>query len=503
VAFTVGKLIQLVKPTNGAINISLQPTITIQFSMDMDVATISAATVKLLDSSAQSIGVSVSMDPINPTRIALITPTSKLSPGSPYQIMVIGGPNGVKSVDLGTGATTMPINYNFNFTTQTASVPDAPSLLNPSDSSIIYSAEQEFSWNAVTDAMRYELQVDNEIDFASTIFNESEINTTIYRPFLNLASPYDIPHQYYWRVRAIDAQGNPGLWSETRQFYLDDSVPEDPSTPVVESSILEIVSLFPVENSSENQALTSLSIELSASINPSSVSTNSVKVTMKDVDGGLPETLTPSDVVCSRDAVTVNFSEAIPENKEITVSVMDTILGVNGETFDGHEYKFLSKLTPYYTYIDIIKTDLGTFVDSLSEVDISKTIYKVSAWANQIAYQEYGAINEDLAGDRQQSTTNKIFYHEYVRYESELRLLLRITMERAVEFSGNKVLGDLEIEGKKTMVPDINIVIKRLEQNRDSAQRMLTEGPGTKARPVSAILGSSGDPHPDHGRGTM
>lgn len=66
-----------------------------------------------------------------------------------------------------------------------------------------------FRWQAVSGAVLYQLQIDNDFDFSSPVFSRTQ-RTTFRRPFALR------PGAYYWRVRARDAAGNWGLWSEVR-----------------------------------------------------------------------------------------------------------------------------------------------------------------------------------------------------------------------------------------------------------------------------------------------
>jgi hypothetical protein len=89
----------------------------------------------------------------------------------------------------------------------TASVSDlmsAPEMFDP-----------QFSWNPVPGATRYEVEVNSSVDFApgskvcctQTTISTSLAPTVVFRD-----------NTYYWRVRALDAAGNAGIWNYGPSF---------------------------------------------------------------------------------------------------------------------------------------------------------------------------------------------------------------------------------------------------------------------------------------------
>jgi murein DD-endopeptidase MepM/ murein hydrolase activator NlpD len=73
------------------------------------------------------------------------------------------------------------------------------------------------SWNRVSWAAWYELQVDNDVDFSSPAYSTDEILGTALTHTLPI-----LPNAtYYWRVRAYHLDGTQGTWSELGRFTLD------------------------------------------------------------------------------------------------------------------------------------------------------------------------------------------------------------------------------------------------------------------------------------------
>jgi len=81
----------------------------------------------------------------------------------------------------------------------------APILLSPSNGSATV-RRPWFKWSAVSGAVKYQLEIDNNADFSSPEFSATTSKTTLQAKNL-LSRPY------YWRVRVSDAAGNWSTWS--------------------------------------------------------------------------------------------------------------------------------------------------------------------------------------------------------------------------------------------------------------------------------------------------
>jgi hypothetical protein len=92
-----------------------------------------------------------------------------------------------------------------------------------------------FSWNAVPGAARYEVQVSSAADFPSGSIwccTQTTLGTSL-APTQELAN-----NAYYWRVRAIDASGDAGVWNTGPHFTkaFDDLTPSIPNLRIVDTS---------------------------------------------------------------------------------------------------------------------------------------------------------------------------------------------------------------------------------------------------------------------------
>ncbi|MCL4256852.1 MAG: hypothetical protein KJ043_24045, partial [Anaerolineae bacterium] len=100
----------------------------------------------------------------------------------------------------------------------TIQAPVAPNLIAPLDMTTTPIADVNFSWDAVTDATEYHIQIGSDSDFIYSVYSYV-VTTTSYA--------YTMPSfgTYYWRIRA---KQNTlwGDWSAVRQFTIEElSVP--------------------------------------------------------------------------------------------------------------------------------------------------------------------------------------------------------------------------------------------------------------------------------------
>jgi M6 family metalloprotease-like protein len=109
-----------------------------------------------------------------------------------------------------------------------ATPPDVPTLVAPVNAASTTNTKLVLTWGKVTDAARYELQLDLDSGFPLPGI-DARLQTS-YRPPTPLSR-----ERYYWRVRAIDQAGNASEWSDTRNFVLVAGITAPLTTPEGES----------------------------------------------------------------------------------------------------------------------------------------------------------------------------------------------------------------------------------------------------------------------------
>jgi len=105
-------------------------------------------------------------------------------------------------------------NVDFWFTAiiDPVTIPSAPQLSQPSNSSTGISTNPTLSWNASTGAASYRLQISDNSNFSTTVFDQSNITGTSQQVTGLLGNT-----TYYWRVNATNSAGT-SSWSSTWNF---------------------------------------------------------------------------------------------------------------------------------------------------------------------------------------------------------------------------------------------------------------------------------------------
>lgn len=93
--------------------------------------------------------------------------------------------------------------------------PETPNLISPSHGSTIDDNTPILAWDPITDAVEYEIIVDDEINFLNP-----NIFTTTANAFYIVITPLN-NDLYYWKVRAKDEVGNWGNWCVVHIFTVD------------------------------------------------------------------------------------------------------------------------------------------------------------------------------------------------------------------------------------------------------------------------------------------
>ncbi|MDF3834861.1 FecR domain-containing protein [Cupriavidus basilensis] len=120
---------------------------------------------------------------------------------------------GVSALDarqLGGAGTVMPFTVRLN--------PPAPFTLVPERDGTAYGETVTFTWAEVASAAQYELEVAADADFGQGLVQA--------RDAAPMASQALAPGRWWWRVRSLDATGQPGPWGEPVAFAVEPSPPQ-------------------------------------------------------------------------------------------------------------------------------------------------------------------------------------------------------------------------------------------------------------------------------------
>lgn len=95
--------------------------------------------------------------------------------------------------------------------------PPAPFSLAPQPDGTAYGGEASFRWAAVPDAVAYDIAIAADAGFATQARTWREDGVEAQR---NLAVG-----QWWWRLRSVDARGEPGPWGDTAALRMDPAAP--------------------------------------------------------------------------------------------------------------------------------------------------------------------------------------------------------------------------------------------------------------------------------------
>ena len=206
----------LTAPTNGATVVYPTTPLTLRWS-----SVARAAEYQLAIATDPALGSMISVSYPLDTQALAFTPPQLLAPGQTYYWAVT-------PIDAqGNLGSRSPV-WSFTW--------EWPSETTPTVTDLASADEQydpQFSWDPVLGAARYEVEVNSSAVFASgskVCCNGTTIGSSL--------SPTEAlqDNVYYWRVRAIDGSGNPGVWNEGPQFSQRfDKVP-----PVAAPSIKDV-----------------------------------------------------------------------------------------------------------------------------------------------------------------------------------------------------------------------------------------------------------------------
>ena len=123
-------------------------------------------------------------------------------------------------------------NFGAHYTNPTP-IPNQPTLNSPVDGIIDQSLSPTLSWNASSGATSYTLQVSQELNFSTSVFNQSGLSGTSVQ-----VSGLTYNSTYYWRVSATNSSGT-SAFSAIRNFSTL-ATPIQPTLLIPENGVTSI-----------------------------------------------------------------------------------------------------------------------------------------------------------------------------------------------------------------------------------------------------------------------
>ncbi|MCD7910963.1 Ig-like domain-containing protein [Bacillus velezensis] len=245
-------------PKHTEENVPLDQEIQLLFMVDLNKNSISSDHVILFNITQQRTE-KIHFEYLNKT--LKVTSVLPLEPLNHYQLKLVGGMNGIKSI---TGHT-MADTYEIEFYTKDVASIKPPRIFAPTHVSVVRDYVT-FEFEKIQEADYYELEVSQSNAFQNLIwpldgdkvFPMSDLKVT---PYINYKTG-----QYYARVRSVDKEGIKSAWSPTLSFYFDGNSniedAEDPISPEKDTLAKKTENTQKVilkTNSSQPKELTQLS----------------------------------------------------------------------------------------------------------------------------------------------------------------------------------------------------------------------------------------------------
>ena len=178
--------------------------------------------------------------------------------------------------------------------------PAAPSLVSPANNAILpLNQSITFSWNPVTGAATYQIQIDDASTFSSPILSRTGITQT------QTSHTLTSERTFWWRVRGRTSSGTNGAWSTVRSF-----------------EIRRITSPTPTRTPTATQPAPTSTLAPSTATNVLSTSTSALPTSTVTA---IPPTATPvlssptATPTAAPDTISIQLAEYSSGNRELRV----------------------------------------------------------------------------------------------------------------------------------------------------------------------------------------
>jgi hypothetical protein len=411
-----------VNPTNNETSVAADSNVIISFAQYMDVATLTSSTIVLKEVNGAIVPSSITYDASNLT--VTINPTDNLKSGTEYQLDVIGGTTGIKTITGDYPSVTR----SYQFTTSY----NAPLSVPTGVTTSVDSGYVTVTWGRPADfdpalALSYEVMISESNDpLQAPIWpSTGDVNKTG-------ATVLNVPKKladgnYYAYVRAINDTATSD-WVST-QFNVQAAVTPTPvpggSTGGGVSFSFDVADTYPRRDDADIMPEQIL-IVFSDSVDPTTVDNGTIYIVKKQDKATLSlidfmTDYTPSKAVAATIApiVTpniVSLTATLEKDSEYTVIVRESVKSASGASLGiAYHWSFITTYSQLYGDPSLVRQDIGTFGASISD----KVLYSYLNESSQYAYQ---IVSNTQNFDANNYKDGKAPYevHQYVRYRTAM-----------------------------------------------------------------------------------
>jgi hypothetical protein len=242
--------VMLTSPNNGDTNVSLSTVIQVWLSHDLNPGSVTDATMMLWDLTNNVV---VAGTVCYAAKCITFTPNQLLMPSAQYQVVVIGGQNGIKDIF----GKNMVQNYQVQFYTAASTSVPTPSIIQPADRTLV---SQPFTITWTGGQAPYNVQIALDAGFQSIYWPISGDDISVVQATADGGTciPGRMFDNSFYYVRVCSSGG---AWSNTIGFAVSSVMPSIPVGPLN----LLVASPSPF---AANQSTNQLQLSFDRPINP-------------------------------------------------------------------------------------------------------------------------------------------------------------------------------------------------------------------------------------------
>lgn len=506
-----------VNPVSNESNVELSTKITITFAKHINLDTLNSNTIRLRKVNGEFVEYTGKYN--NVSKIYEITPNTPLLPNTQYQTMVLGGVEGVVSIDGGY----LPTTKTYEFVTVQKEGITALENLQLSQDYLFVSAKWDLP-NGLVDGeeiyFNVKLSTSNNPE-ANDMWPKNPLEGKTTSPSITIPYRLEAGSSYYVHVQGVS--GTKQTAWVTKQIYIEpqgSTATPTPETPVgdvvVSTQQIAIVDHSP--QSGELQKPSEIVMVFTNTLSSEQFGPDQPEInplfyvveapykqnlSLIDLRGAYsPKNALKGQISLDEENANVlvyspiGGPEAFKEGKEYTVVVSKNLSGDNSLSL-GHTYTFGFTGTPEHLYghLEQIKEVAKQFGIVFTTQFFQSLMRKHSQFAFDV-WSNSATFDEDLIGDGEAP----YFIHEYVNTQVTIDALLNGATSAVSGGSESMKLGDLSITkgaGEGSSI-SINSMIRQL-QSQLKMWSDLIHGHSNRgyARPGSTVKGESISPYPD------
>lgn len=458
----------------------LQPTITIDWSVDMETSQFSddadrAQNIVLLDIESGLALPTSYIDYTTASRRLEIAPTSDLTRGKYYRVIV-------KDKLLSTDGRRSFNSYNWTFLTASGSITE-PTLVNPGNATV-QAIFPNLYWSTVssTGLVSYVVQIDD-----SWTFNSLAYTTTTTATSITPVGTFDQNTTYYWRVMAYTSNAT-GAWSDVRSFYYGILENADPtSRQTLPPSDRFGVARLGSKNGLSHQAAHPSPLSFTFTSTPASSFSDYIEVVSKwvlprnDDEDTYDDTTEAGSWTISGSTITFAPTDAIVKNKRYEIHFKSTMLNTDGfELGTDYIYYWTGKYDPFYVSPRVIRS---RFLGAEQQVPDDLINYYIHMASLEAKARYYGYLQNpvsDSGGDSLdevsvRDSTNLRSYGvlKWVEAATAYKLLKAILFENLRDIGRTERLGDTLISLTADFVKGIEKALEEVKDELDQWENLL------------------------------